>query len=175
MWLRPRGTPTKSAPIRCAIDRVVLDDRRSAALYRRGAKSQEMGSVRLSDAVTFHRSMQTIERTRPMPAFQPAATYQTDVADIRAASRRLADDPRAQLSTTERIAASIVNGRLDLLPPGFDDYRSALLQLGAPWAHAVIDVLFDNWNRYMTLPAGHPACPHGDQLIRLPKPPLDYD
>ncbi|MFO3797718.1 MAG: hypothetical protein ACK8QZ_10630, partial [Anaerolineales bacterium] len=91
-----------------------------------------------------------------------------DVSDVARCSNRLAQNVNAPLSTNELFAAAIVNGRLDLLPNGSTDFRRCLINMGPAWAHACVEVLFNNWKLEMTLPASDPHCPFGDQRIFFP-------
>ena len=78
------------------------------------------------------------------------------------ASERL-NDGDMRLSRHEHSAAAIVNGRLDLLEE--DDFRLSLIAMGRSWAHAAIEIIFDHWDREMTLRGDDPRCPVGDQRI----------
>lgn len=83
-----------------------------------------------------------------------------DLNTVANASRRLASDDDG-MSQHEFNAAAIVNGRLDLL----ESFRKDLVLMGRAWAHATIEVIFDHWDREMTLAHDDPANPIGDQRI----------
>lgn len=85
-----------------------------------------------------------------------------DFDTIAQASERL-NNGDLKLSTHERAAAAIVNGRMDLLEHA--DVRRAFVSMGRSWAHATIEMIFDHWEREMELPSDHPRCPDGDQRI----------
>ena len=85
-----------------------------------------------------------------------------DFDSIRQASERL-NKGNLSMSRHERTAAALVNGRLDLL--NHDDFRLPLVEMGRSWAHATIEIIFDHWDREMTLRADHPGFPTGDQRI----------
>ena len=58
--------------------------------------------------------------------------------------------------------AAVKNGRLDLLDR---DYRIELVAMVREWTHAVIEQIFMNWHKEMTLPAEHAEGAVGDQPI----------
>lgn len=92
---------------------------------------------------------------------QPAWAKDYAIREVFKASLRLANGDRS-MSRHEYAAAAIINGRTDFL---VGDYRVALVEMGRDYAHAVIEAIFDNWEREMTLPADHPAAPIGDQCM----------
>lgn len=70
-------------------------------------------------------------------------------------------------SSNERRAAAVVGNRADWLiddPDG--DFRMAMIRMGPQWAHAAVDLIFQNWDAYMRLRPSDPACPKGSALIR---------
>ena len=85
-----------------------------------------------------------------------------DFDSIRQASERL-NTGDFKLSTHDFTAAAIVNGRLEWLRAA--DFRQPLVCMGRSWAHATIEIIFDHWDREMTLRADHPGFPTGDQRI----------
>ena len=87
----------------------------------------------------------------------------SDLHECSAASRRVALGDRT-VSDSELRMAAIINGRLDLLPAG-EGYRKAFVVMGRTTCHAVIEQIFDHWEREMTLRPDDTACPIGDQRI----------
>lgn len=84
-----------------------------------------------------------------------------DLETVSRASRRAAEDD-FKMSEHEFNAAAIINGRLDDLG---EDFRRALVGMGRGWSHAVIEAIFDHWEREMALRPDDPDCPVGDQRI----------
>lgn len=88
---------------------------------------------------------------------------------VKESSRRLAMNPSVGvLSVGEQIAGALVNGRLDLLPANFLDYRKAFIRLGRFESHAVIQIMHEHCEAEMALRPGEKGCPFGDQRIFYP-------
>ena len=94
-----------------------------------------------------------------------ASVTEHTIDAIQKASRRMAQHDFG-MSEHEYNGAAIVNGRMDLLDR---DYRIELVAMGPEYAHAVIEQIFINWEREMTLPAEHKDAPLGDQRV-FPQP-----
>ena len=95
----------------------------------------------------------------PTREFLHGSVYTMDT--IQKASRRMAQH-EIGVSEHEYKAGAIVNGRLDLLDR---DYRIELVAMGREYAHAVVEQIFINWEKEMTLPVDHKEAPVGDQRL----------